>query len=194
MQCRSFDACLCCPPGSTLTQTLRNRVREKGRRLMAPPLSSSLPQSSSRRSVRSTFVSHLGVQPGDHSYLLVRERAAATSAGEYFALHGAFDLAAVERLSCSLRGQASLPLVLDLRGVSALDEAFLARLLKLRRELSGSRPVSFQIADDSQVSALICRLGLEERFGLAPARLPLRRTAAPINAPAQKPSREFAAR
>ncbi len=161
--------------------------------LMAPSLSSSL-QQSSPQSVRSAFVSHLGVQPGDRSFLLVRERAAATSAREHFALHGAFDPAAVERLSWSLRCLSSaLPLVLDLRGITALDEASVTRLLKLRRELSDHRSVSFQIAEDSAVSALICRLGLEERFGLAPARLPLKRTAAPTFSPAEKTaSREFA--
>lgn len=148
---------------------------------MAPPVSSSLPKSASRRQGRSTFISYLGVQPGDHSCLLVRERSATTAAYEHFALQGGFDPAAAERLSHSLRSlpPSLLPLVLDLRGVSALDEAFLARLLKLRRELSDHRPVSFQIADDGPVSALICRLGLEEKFGFLPARLPLRRTAVP---------------
>lgn len=149
--------------------------------LMAPPLSSSLPNSASRRQGHSTFISHLGVQPGDHSCLLVRERSAKTASCEHFALHGGFDPAAAERLFHSLRGlpPSSLPLVLDLRGISALDEAFLARLLKLRRELADLRPVSFQIAEDSPVSALISRLGLEEKFGLMPARLPLRRTTVP---------------
>ncbi len=167
---------------------------------MTPPLSSSLssasPLSALRRSVHSTFVSHLGLHPGDHSCLLVRERSTKTAVTEYFALHGVFDPAATERLARSLRGlpPSALPLTLDLRGVSALDEASLLRLLKLRRELSGFRSVSFQIADDSPVSALICRLGLEERFGLTPVRLPPRCTAAASAlSPAEKSAaREFA--
>ena len=155
----------------------------------------SLPLSASRHSVRSTFVSHLGLHPGDHSCLLVRERSARTAACEHFTLHGGFDPAAAEHLFHSLRGlpPSTLPLVLDLQGVNTLDEAFLARLLKLRRELSDFRPVSFQIADDGPVAALICRLGLEEKFGLTPPRLPLRRTAVAVFAPAEKiMSREFA--
>ena len=154
---------------------------------MAPPLSSSLSTVASRRSVRSTFVSHLGLHPGDHSYLLVRERSARTAAGEHFALHGAFDAAAMDRLARTLRGLSSAaPLALDLRGITALDEASVTRLLKLRRELSEFRSVTFQIADGSPISALLCRLGLEDRFGLTPARLPLKRTAAPPFLPLRK--------
>lgn len=156
---------------------------------MASPLSSSL-----GRSARSLFVSHLSVQPGDRSVLLVRERPVESAVCEHFTLHGAFDSAATERLSCSLRGQSSaLPLVLDLRGIIALDEASVTRLLKLKRELSAYRPVSFQIADGSPAAIILCRLGLEESFGLAPARLPLRRTAVPGFASAEKSlPREFA--
>ena len=162
---------------------------------MAPPLSSSLLLSVLRRSARSTFVSHLGPHPGDHSYLLVRERPVKAAVCEHFALHGGFDPAAAEWLSHYLRGlpPSSLPLVLDLQGVTTLDEAFLARLLKLRRELSDIRPVSFQIEDDGLVAAFIRRLGLEEKFGLVPARLPLKRPAAPVYVLAEKAvSREFA--
>ena len=161
---------------------------------MAPSLSSSSSIVASRRSVRSTFVSHLGLHPGDYSFLLVRERSVKTAAGEHFALHGAFDPAAIERLAQSLRGLSpAAPLVLDLRGITALDEASVSRLLKLRRELSEARSVTFQIDGDSPIAALLRRLGLEERFGLAPARLPLRRTAAPTFSPAEKTaSREFA--
>lgn len=157
---------------------------------MAPPMSSSLLPPPTRRSVRSAFVSHLGSHPGDRSFLLVRERPVKTAACEHLALHGAFDPAATERLYQSLRDltPSALPLVLDLRGVTALDETLLTRLLTLRRELSVRRAVSFQIADEGPVPALLCRLGLEEKFGLSAARLPLRRTAVPA-APSQLASR-----
>lgn len=164
---------------------------------MLPPLSSSLPPQSLRRSaVRSTFVSHLGIQNGDHSFLLVRERPRRAAACEYFALHGAFDAAATERLAAALRGLPStaLPLILDLCGVSALDEAFLTRLLKAQRDLAPHRPVSFQLAGDDPAAVLIYRLGLEERFGLEIVKRPtLKRT--PVNhfpTAEKSASREFA--
>ncbi len=169
---------------------------------MVPPLSSSLPSSLRHTVAHASFVSHLGLQHGDYSVLLVRERPSRTAACERFVLHGAFDPAAVERLAAALRGlpPSALPLTLDLRGVTSLEESCLPRLLKLRRELSGQRPVSFQIADDGPVPALLSRLGLEERFGFVPARLPLKRTAAPVFTAAEKTvpretaSREFAVR
>lgn len=181
-------------PDSQLTKPYVTGYARKAGCLMAPPLSSSSLIVASRHSARSTFVNHFGLHPGDHSYLLVRERSVKTAAGEHFALHGAFDPAAIERLAQSLRGLSSAaPLALDLRGITALDEASVTRLLKLRRELSESRSVTFQIADDSPVAALIGRLGLEEKFGLVPVRLPLKRTAAPTFSPAEKSaSREFA--
>lgn len=173
---------------------------------MSPLLSSSSPlfslsPSVSRRLARTTFVSYLGIHSGDQSSLLVRERPGRTASSECFTLHGAYDLAATERLAAVLRGlpSSSLPLVLDLRGVSALDEILLTRLLKLQRELSASRPVSFQMTEDGPAYLLVYRLGLEERFGLEPARLPPKRPSAPVfslgeksNAEKSKPSREFA--
>ncbi len=128
--------------------------------------------------VSSTYVSltsHLGIHSGDQSFLLVRERPSPISAGEHLALHGVFELSDVsvhERLQRTLRPLASGsgPLTLDLRGVCALDEAFLLRLLKTQRELAPRRAVSFQIAEGGPVLPLIKRLGLEAAFGLEPAR------------------------
>ena len=163
---------------------------------MSPPLSSSSPLfSPSRRAVRTTFVSHLGIHSGDQSTLLVRERPSRSAASECFALHGAFDPPATDRLAAVLRGlpASTLPLILDLRGVSVLDDMLLTRLLKLQRELSVQRPVSFQITDDGPVFSHICRLGLEERFGLEPARLLPKQPIASVFALAEKPcAREFA--
>lgn len=125
-----------------------------------------------RTAAHTTFVSHLGMHGGDHSILVVRERPSKTALLETFALRGAFDSQAAERLLRSLRElvPSALPLVLDLRGVSALDEAFATRLLRIQRELSAGRSVSFQVADAGPVYSLLCRLGLEERFGLEPAK------------------------
>ena len=138
-----------------------------------------------RSAARSTLTSHLGIPHGDRSFLLVRERLGKSAAGECLALHGAFDQSVQERLHQTLLGlthsmaESSLPLVLDLCGVSALDEWVLARLLKVQREMS-PRPVAFQIAEDGPVLPLIRRLGLEERFGLEPVKRPvLIRTAVP---------------
>ncbi len=153
------------------------------------------PSLSLRPAARSTFVSHFGLH-GDHSALLVRERPRETAEAEVFALHGAFDPAAADRLAAALRGlsPSALPLTLDLRGVSALDEALPTRLLKLHRELSLLRPVSFLVADDGPVPALLCRLGLEERFGVGPAkRLPPLPPAVPVFPLAEKPApRDYA--
>ena len=173
---------------------------------MSPPMSSSSPlfslssssQSSSslRRSARTTFVSHLGIHSGDQSSLLVRERPARSAYSECFALHGAFDPPATERLAAVLRGlpASPLPLVLDLRGVSVLDDVLLTRLLKLQRELSVQRPVSFQITEDGPVFSLVCRLGLEERFGLEPVKrlLPKQPVAQVFAVPEKSTVREFA--
>ncbi len=153
---------------------------------MSPLVSSSSPlfsPSPSRRLARTTFVSHLDIHSGDHSTLLVRERPARTTSSECFVLHGAFDPAATERLVVTLRELPSslLPLVLDLRGISALDDALLTRLLKIQREMSVQRPVSFQVTEDGPVFSLVCRLGLEERFGLGTAkRLPPKQPSAPV--------------
>ena len=122
-----------------------------------------------------SLTSHLGIYSGDQSFLLVRERSATNSSGEHLALHGTFDLSDVfvhERLHRTLRPLAtgSGSLTLDLRGVCALDEAFLLRLLKTQRELAPHRAVSFEIAEDGPVRLLIKRLGLEASFGLEPAR------------------------
>ncbi len=133
---------------------------------MAPSLS--------RIAVRTALISHVGTHPGDGSFLLVRERGK-TSALECLALHGTFDGSMHERLHQALLGlsQSALPLVLDLRGVCVLDEGVLLRLLKVQRDLAAQRTVSFQIAADGPLPALIRRLGLEERFGLEPVkRLP----------------------
>ncbi len=146
---------------------------------MAPPLS--------RSAARTTLVSHLGIQPGDRSFLLVRERSGKMSSAEHLALHGAFDVSLHESLHQTLLGlsHSTLPLVLDLCGICALDEGFLLRLLKVQRDLTAQRSVSFQIAEDGPVLPLIRRLGLEERFGLERLkRLPLKRTAVPASAPA----------
>ena len=135
-----------------------------------------------RCATRSTLVSHLGAHHGDRSFLLVRERPGKTSAGECLALHGVFDQSVHERLHLTLLSlsQSTLPLVLDMRGISALDEGSLMRLLKVQRELAPRRSVSFQIAADGPVLPLIQRLGLEARFGLEPIKcLPLKRTAVP---------------
>lgn len=140
----------------------------------------------SHSAARTTLVSHLGIQPGDGSFLLVRERGPAStfgSASECLALHGAFNGPMHERLHQALLGlsQPSLPLVLDLRGVSALDEGFLLRLLKVQRDLAARRTVSFQITADGPLPPLIYRLGLEERFGLEPVkRLPQPQPLAPL--------------
>jgi hypothetical protein len=133
-----------------------------------------------RSAARTTLVSHSGIHHGDRSFLLVRERPAKTAAGECLALHGVFDQAVYERLHLTLLAlsHSILPLVLDLNGVSALDEGSLMRLLKVQRELAPRRAVSFQIASDGPVPPLIRRLGLETRFGLEPLRpLPRTRTA-----------------
>ena len=133
---------------------------------MAPSLS--------RPAARTALISHLGTQPGDGSFLLVRERGT-LSTSECLALHGAFDGSVHERLHQALLGlsQSSLPLLLDLRGVSASDEGFLLRLLKVQRDLAARRTVSFQVAADGPLPPLLRRLGLEERFGLEPVkRLP----------------------
>ena len=127
-----------------------------------------------RSAARTTLVSHLGTQPGDGSFLLVRERGK-TSTSKCLALHGAFDASVHECLQQALLGlsQSDLPLMLDLRGIVALDEGFLLRLLKVQRDLAPRRVVSFQIAADGPLPLLIYRLGLEERFGLEPVkRLP----------------------
>ncbi len=137
---------------------------------MAPSLS----RPAARTAARTTLISHLGTQPGDGSFLLIRERSK-TSPSECLALHGAFDASVHECLHQALLGlsQSSLPLLLDLRGVSALDEGFLLRLLKMQRDLATRRAVSFQVAADGPLPPLIHRLGLEERFGLEPVkRLP----------------------
>jgi len=146
---------------------------------MAPALS--------RPAARTTLTSHLGTQPGDGSFLLVRERGKA-STSEYLALHGAFDASVHESLHQALLGlsQPSLPLVLDLRGICALDEGFLLRLLKVQRDLATRRVVSFQIAADGPLLPLIRRLGLEERFGLEPVkRLPQKQVLTNSSLPAQ---------
>lgn len=137
---------------------------------MAPSLS----HTAARIASCTTLTSHLGTQPGDGSFLLVRERGR-TFTSECLALHGAFDASVHERLHQALLGlsQSALPLMLDLRGVSALDEGFLRRLLKMQRDLATRRAVSFQVAADGPLPPLIHRLGLEERFGLEPVkRLP----------------------
>ena len=145
-----------------------------------------------RSAARSSLVSHLGIQHGDRSFLLVRERPGTQSAGECLALHGAFDQAVHERLHTALLtlAQSPLPLVVDLRGISALDEGFLMRLLKVQRELTSRRTVTFHLSDDGPVLSLIQRLGLEERFGLeATKRLPLKRNAVPALTPTYPVSR-----
>lgn len=165
---------------------------------MSPSMSSSsplssLPSSASRRLARTTFVSHLGIHSGDQSTLLVRERPNRSAASECFALHGAFDPAATERLATILRGlpSSSLPLTLDLRGVSVLDDTLLTRLLKLQRELSAQRSVSFQVTEDGPVFSLVCRLGLEERFGFEPAkRLPPKQPSASVFSLVEKSNAE----
>jgi len=167
----AFDGCLCCPPGQTPSSKLHvtGYVR-KAIQLMAPSLS----RTAARTAARTTLTSHLGTQPGDGSFLLVRERSMA-STSEYLALHGAFDGSVYERLHQALLAlsQSGRPLVLDLRGVRALDEGFLLRLLKVQRDLAARRTVSFQVAADGPLPPLLRRLGLEERFGLEPVkRLP----------------------
>jgi hypothetical protein len=143
---------------------------------------------------RTTFISHLGIHPGDRSSLLVRERPGKFLSAEQLALHGTFDVFLHDSLHRALLGlsHSTLPLVLDLRGVCALDEGFLLRLLKAQRELAPHRSVSFQIADAGPVPALIQRLGLEARFGLElPKRLPLKRTALAASAfPSLRPDAE----
>ena len=142
-----------------------------------------------RSAARSTLVSHVGNHHGDRSFLLVRERLVKTAPAEHLALHGVFDQAAYERLYLTLLSlsQDALPLVLDLRGISTLDEGLLARLLKVQRELAPSRSVSFLVAPEGPVLPLIQRLGLEERFGLEPVkRQPLKRTPVPVLVPAVK--------
>ena len=135
-----------------------------------------------RSAARTSLVSHLGAHHGDLSFLLVRERPGKTAAGECLALHGIFDQAVYGRLHQAMLSlsQSTLPLVLDLNGISALDEVSLMRLLKVQRELAPHRSVSFQIASDGPVLPLIRRLGLEARFGLEPVKpLPLKRTVLP---------------
>lgn len=172
----AFDGCLCCPPGQAPSSKLHvtGYVR-KAIEFMAPSLL--------RPAARTTFVSHLGTQPGDGSFLLVRERGK-TSASECLALHGAFDGSVHERLHQALLGlsQSNLPLLLDLRGIVALDEGFLLRLLKVQRDLTARRIISFQIAADGPLPPLIYRLGLEERFGLEPVkRLPQNQLLTPLS-------------
>ena len=133
-----------------------------------------------RCAARSTLVSHLGAHHGDRSFLLVRERPRDLSAGECLALHGIFDMSVQERLHSALLSlpHSHSPLVLDLRGIRAVDEGFLLRLLKMQRELVPQRSLTFQIADSGPVLPLIQRLGLEARFGLEPTkRQPLKRSA-----------------
>ncbi|MGI4788877.1 MAG: hypothetical protein ACRYFS_08500 [Janthinobacterium lividum] len=140
-----------------------------------------MPPALRRSAARSTLVSHLGVHHGDRSFLLVRERTGTLTSGECLALHGTFDLLVQDRLHLTWLSlsHSILPLLLDLRGVSALDESFLARLLKIQRELASLRPVTFQIAEDGPVMLLIRRLGLEDRFGLELTKpLPQKRSAA----------------
>lgn len=153
-----------------------------------------------RAAACSTLTSYVGTQHGDRSFLLVRERPSASSSAECFSLSGTLDQAVYERLHLSLLdlSRSRLPLVIDLSAISAIDEGSLLRLLKVQRELSSDRAVTFHFGDSGPVLPLISRLGLEERFGLEPRkRLPLTPAAAFAVSradPEKSVSRDFAAR